>query len=184
MATKYPKVSGKDIFRAFWKAMRFHIPSLIFAFIGVLLSGTVQIFAPLYYKKFIEVVATASDKMAVAPSLLHILFIILAINIGNWIGYRLSGFAGGYNEIRVMARLRQNSFDYLSKHSYGYFSDNFVGSIVQRVNRMARAYERIADLIFFAFKFYSLTFANRIHHSACKGKYQEKNCAHLIVYHQ
>ncbi|MDD4989462.1 MAG: ABC transporter ATP-binding protein [Candidatus Pacebacteria bacterium] len=149
MAIQYPKVKGKDIFKAFWKAMRFHIPSLVFAFIGVFLSGTVQVFAPLYYKKFIDIIATSPDRLASVPTLIHILLIILAINIGNWIGYRLSGFAGGYNEIRVMARLRQNSFDYLSKHSYGFFSDNFVGSIVQRVNRMARAYERISDSIFF-----------------------------------
>ncbi len=149
MAIKYPKVKGKDIFQAFWKSMRYHIPSLVITFIGVFLSGSVHIFAPLYYKKFIDLIAASPDKMASVPTLINILVIILFINIGNWIGYRLAGFVGGYHEISVMARIRKNCFDYLMHHSYGFFSDSFVGSLVQRANRMARAYERISDLIFF-----------------------------------
>src|SRR5581483_9243915 len=40
---------------------------------------------------------------------------------------------------------KQQSYDYLMEHSYSFFANNFVGSLVQRVNRFARAFERFSD---------------------------------------
>lgn len=48
-----------------------------------------------------------------------------------------------------MAKLRQKSFDYLMLHSYSFFTNNFTGSLVQRVNRFSRSFERLADSIVF-----------------------------------
>ena len=44
-----------------------------------------------------------------------------------------------------MANLRQQSYDHLMLHSYSFFTNNFAGSLVQKVNRFARAFERLTD---------------------------------------
>ena len=44
-----------------------------------------------------------------------------------------------------MANLKQQSYDHLMLHSYSFFANNFAGSLVQKVNRFARAFERITD---------------------------------------
>ena len=50
---------------------------------------------------------------------------------------------------QTIARLRQNAFNYLIKHSYGFFANNFLGSLVQRVNRFARAFDVLCDSLVF-----------------------------------
>ena len=44
-----------------------------------------------------------------------------------------------------MANLKQQAYNHLIEHSYGFFANNFVGSLVQRVNRFGRAFERLTD---------------------------------------
>ncbi|MBX4200920.1 ABC transporter ATP-binding protein/permease, partial [Candidatus Parcubacteria bacterium] len=43
------------------------------------------------------------------------------------------------------ANLKRNAYHYLMNHSYSFFTNNFVGSLVQKVNRFARAFESLAD---------------------------------------
>lgn len=52
-------------------------------------------------------------------------------------------------ESRTIVRLKQNSFDYMMQHSYSFFSSNFSGSLVQRVNRFARSFEVLSDSIIY-----------------------------------
>ena len=44
-----------------------------------------------------------------------------------------------------MANLRRQAYGILMKHSYGFFTNNFTGSLVQRVGRYARAFEKLSD---------------------------------------
>ena len=43
--------------------------------------------------------------------------------------------------------MKQISFEYLMRHSYSFFANNFTGSLTQRVNRFARAYDTLADRV-------------------------------------
>jgi ATP-binding cassette subfamily B protein len=48
-----------------------------------------------------------------------------------------------------MARIRQTSFDYMMKNSYSFFANNFTGSLVQKIGRFARSFERLYDTLIF-----------------------------------
>jgi len=50
---------------------------------------------------------------------------------------------------KIMARLKQKSFDYLMLHSRKFFVNNFTGSLVQKVNRFAYAFEILMDNLVF-----------------------------------
>lgn len=111
------------------------------------ISSVFELIVPLYYKKFFDILSSPITKDAAVTLLIKIISIILILNIIKWATYRTSTFINNYFQSGVMADLRRNAFDYLIRHSYNFFSNNFVGSLVQRVNRLARSFERFADRI-------------------------------------
>ena len=48
-----------------------------------------------------------------------------------------------------MADLTNTCYEYLQKHSLGFFSSNFIGSLVTKVKRFERSFEQLADQFFF-----------------------------------
>lgn len=106
-------------------------------------------FVPLYYKQFFDVIGKSATPIATAPILIHVVVIILALHLINWFFWRLGIFLFSSMETSIIARLKQNSFDYMIKHSYVFFANNFSGSLVQRVNRFSRAFETLADTFAF-----------------------------------
>jgi len=69
----------------------------------------------------------------------------------SYICWRGQGFFASYLQAHVMADLETSSFRYLLKHSYKFFSDNFAGSLVRRIGRLSRGYERIQDEVSYRF---------------------------------
>ena len=152
MSKPKPTSSVADVIRVFWKSLKPFKWSAAFVVFIYALTSVFQVTAPIYYKQFFDVLtgAGATDKLATAPTLVHILFIIFAVNFGAWLSFRVGTFAINHLEAYVMANLKQRAFDHLINHSYGFFSNNFTGSLVQRVNRLSRAFEKIADRIVFS----------------------------------
>ena len=143
----YPKVSLTDILKTFWRAIRPHKGLLAVLISCISIVNIVEVITPLYYKRFFDIVIAASDKAAAGGSLMHIILIIFLCNGIIWVGYRIGGFVENRFLTTVSALLRQQAFDYLIRHSYSFFSNNFTGSLVQRVNRLARAFDRLIDKV-------------------------------------
>ncbi len=112
-------------------------------------TSVVVILVPLFYKKFFDIITTSENHSLVVPSLVHLVVIIFGLNMILWAAFRIASFANSYLEARVMSDLRQQAFTYMLQHSYTFFSNNFTGSLVQRVSRFARAFERLIDRIVF-----------------------------------
>lgn len=143
--------SLRDIIRTFWQGMKGRRTAFSFLLFETLLGNTLQVITPLYYKRFFDVIGFDGDRLARVPELVRILFIILALNAAVWVLFRAGSFVLNRFESGVIARLKQISFDYLILHSFSFFSNTFTGSLVQRVNRFARAFERLTDTLIFNF---------------------------------
>ena len=52
-------------------------------------------------------------------------------------------------EIRSIKKIMIQCFTYLHGHSYRFFSNNFSGSLIKKVNKLASAYETITDIFMF-----------------------------------
>ncbi len=143
-----PQVAVRDILKHFRRGIS-PVSGGFFISIGALLcSNLILIFPPLFYKKFFDALAGG-----VVPGLSRVLTtiisIILVLHIIGWIFRRVGMFSYNYMQSRVIAKLKQNSFDYLTLHSYSFFTNNFSGSLVQRVNRFSRAFESLTDVFTF-----------------------------------
>ncbi len=145
----YPKVILKDVLLEFWKGIkpgRFSFSVVVFSIIVI---GIVDATVPLLYKRFFDVLSLANEHSNQAPYLVKIIVTIAFLNGITWTLWRLASYYNVIFESGTIARLKQNSFDYLLKHSYNFFTNNFTGSLTQRINRFARAFERLTDRFLF-----------------------------------
>ena len=104
---------------------------------------------PLYFKKLFDLLAQTQTNDALTVQLIHILWVIAAIEMIGWVFWRLATFFIAYFQTSIMAGLSDMCFKYLHKHSFAYFNNNFVGSLVKKVNRFTRAFEDMTDKFFF-----------------------------------
>ena len=141
----YPQVGLKDVMGAFWRGIK---PKKwwMFMVIGSVIGANILgIIVPVFYKQFFDAITLAGDRNLVAGRLLVIIFYILALNLLQWIFYRLGTMANIRYQIATIAKLKQQSYDYVMEHSYSFFTNHFIGSLVQKVNRFARSFERLSD---------------------------------------
>ena len=143
------KATLTEILQAFWSAMRpqqwaFYFNLAMFALVGVF-----QLVTPLFYKQFFDLVASGGDRTALIPQLVHVILFVLLFNGLAWLSFRLGLFVLNNYEADVMARVRQISYNHLIEHSYGFFLNNFSGTLVQRIGRFSRAFERLYDTLIF-----------------------------------
>jgi len=146
----YPKVRLKDVLRAFWRGVRPQKWVLFLLIFLMICTSILSAIVPIFYQKFFDVVSpaeylTLQNRAEVANSLMQIILQILVLNSVLWVGWRLATFANNLYQTKSIALLKQQSYDYLMQHSYSFFTNNFAGSLVQKVNRFARAFERLSD---------------------------------------
>jgi len=142
---KYPKVYFKDIVGYLWRGVRGDRLLMLVIFLGVSAGAALDVIAPLFYKRFFDLVSLAGDRAMVVPQLVRLIFVVMAFHTGAWVCWRLSSFAASYFQANSMANLRRQAYNYLLRHSYGFFTNNFTGALVQRIGRYARAFERLTD---------------------------------------
>ncbi len=141
----YPEVKLKDVLGAFWRGIRPQKWELIFLTVSIISANIVTIIVPVFYKQFFDIISINGDKAAIAYNLLLIIIKIAVLNGFVWLFYRLATVYNNAYQTGTIARLKQQSYNYLIEHSYSFFSNNFTGSLVQRVNRFARAFETLSD---------------------------------------
>ncbi|MBI3273889.1 MAG: ABC transporter ATP-binding protein [Candidatus Colwellbacteria bacterium] len=139
------EVTTGYVLKVYLTKAKTHYISGLLAIFGVTVAGVAGIWMPLYYKDFFDVLTSGEDRSALAPRLIGIIGVVFGINLITWVGRRISSFAGAHFQSRVITDLREQAFEYLLGHSYTFFANNFTGSLVQRVNRFARSFERLVD---------------------------------------
>src|SRR3989344_676927 len=142
-------VKNSTIIKVFWRHAWKYPWHVIFIVIGGVMAVTADAVYPWVFKLLIDQVTQHSPETISWPPIKSILLAILVIYLITWAGWRLVGFLMAFWETRVMANLQETSFNYLLGHSYKFFTDNFAGSLVRKVNRISRAFERLADEIQF-----------------------------------
>ncbi len=143
--TIYPKVTFLETMGYIWKGVGKN-KSLLFTTVILLGVGSaIGVVTPVYYKKFFDILSSGGDKVVLVPSLVHQITIILIIQAVAWVFWRIGSLTNVSFQANTMANLRRQAYGILMKHSYGFFTNNFTGSLVQRVGRYARAFEKLSD---------------------------------------
>ena len=142
------KIRIRDTIKIYWREVRRYKLLVLFMFVALGIASVLELIIPIYYKEFFNILTSTVPNSNTVTLLIRILIIIATINGGSWILYRFTTFGNNYLEPRVMTDLSQEAYDYLQRHSYGFFTNRFVGALVRKVTRMTRAFEDLFDRMY------------------------------------
>ena len=149
MKKKDSKVTIRQIVTEYLKGLKGYRILLVLSIFFAIISAVLGIIAPYFYKDFFNIIGSTGLKQEIAKQLIYIVLIIASFHFFDWLFGRISFFIFNQIEASAMAKLKQNSFNYLIKHSHNFFTSNFTGSLVQKINRQSRAFERLFDTLIF-----------------------------------
>ncbi len=110
------------------------------------IAAALDIYIPLKVLKLWEILN--GNDFSLVPEAQKVVIMILALGLLRWIIRRLTSFLNSYFQANCIANLRKQAFFYLIGHSHSFFVNNFAGSLLQKVNKYARAFERLMDSFF------------------------------------
>lgn len=145
------KTDSAPVLRAYLRALSRHPYLAALPFIGSLLIQGAAIGAPLYMQRFINLLADGSPGDDIAHALLLLIAMFAAMNLVGWVGRRVQLGSVNRLDAKIMADLSEDAFAELFKHGHDFFINNFAGTLSRRVNRYARSFEQIFDIIIFQF---------------------------------
>lgn len=138
--------------KIYWKYIKEYKISSFFVVAFIILANAAGTIAPIYYKKFFDALSSSQpDKNIIAATLISILISITLIELARWIFFRGAELVNNQLQPSIIGKLSNLCFSELHKHSFSYFNNNFVGSLVKRVNWFTRSFENIMDRIVWDF---------------------------------
>jgi ATP-binding cassette subfamily B protein len=139
----------KTTLKIYWQYSWKHKYSVVILILAVIGAAAVNVIIPLYFKNFFDVLTSQDVQTVIVSGLISTLIAVAGLEMLQWFLWRVSTFLASYLESRVMTDLLDYCFAYLHKHSFSFFNNNFVGSLVKRVKWFSGAFETIADRIIF-----------------------------------
>jgi ATP-binding cassette subfamily B protein len=140
---------SKKTIRLYWdhsKKYKLLLTGMIVAMVAII---GLELLQPYFYKIFFDKLASNGLKSETAAVLIKVLVAVLLIGCVKWVFERMRHFSVAFFECRTMRDLIDSAFEYLHGHSYRFFTDNFAGSLVKRVNRFVHSFESIVDRFYF-----------------------------------
>jgi len=143
MEKDYSNLHRKVVLKYFWQVVRHFRVSFFAVVVFTIIASALDVYIPLQYLKLWNVLS--ANNFSVISVARSIIILVLVLNIIRWIIRRISGFSLAYLEANAMAGLREQAFSSMINHSYSFFANNFSGSLTQRINKYARAFEKLTD---------------------------------------
>lgn len=143
------KYNTKSTLKYYLGAMKNHKITGWILTLGVIFGAILDAIVPIMSKNFFNVLYDGGVKEQVLTRLLQILMIIAVIKFIRWLLWRIASFTINFFESKSIVDLSRQCFDYLQKHSFSYFSNNFPGSIVKKHKSFVNTFEFLIDQLFF-----------------------------------
>ncbi len=129
------------LFASFYKKRwQFLIFLSIFLFAGQILD----IIVPVYYKKIVDFLAISDFSLAIKA-----LLVIFILKTTSFILGRLYYFTYSYFETYGEKDIQQFCTIRMLDHSFSFFNDQFIGSMVRKINKFVSAFFTLHDIVFF-----------------------------------
>ena len=139
------EISLKTIFGHLWEGVLPHRRVFWVCVAAFVVFQLIELAIPVFYKRFFDELGQSAP----AEVLIGIITVIAVVNLANWLFAAIAHFSLSLTTAKIMVQLKQKSFDYLMLHSRKFFVNNFTGSLVQKVNRFAYAFEILMDNLVF-----------------------------------
>ena len=143
------KTFTKKTLNIFWEHDKKYGRITLLILVSLVFARVAELFAPVLYGRFFNVLTQtrSGNIQSVVPQLVSTLVLILFTGIIAWAFWRVVGLSSTSFQARALPELANTCFAYIHLHSYRFFANTFVGSLVKKVTRFTRAFEGIFDLI-------------------------------------
>lgn len=137
----------KQTLRIFWEHSKKYPWALVLLAIGTVASPLIQSYPPILYRDLINLLSKGRVE-GVVEAAVYIVILIFAVNfVSHVIVRRGLRIVATFFQLSVMRDLTNTCYETLHRHSFGFFSSNFVGGLVTKVKRYERSFERLADQV-------------------------------------
>ncbi len=143
MEKDYSNLHRGLVLKYFWQVVKRFKISFFLIITFSIVSSALDVYIPLQFLNLWNVLST--NNFSLISSAKSIIIFILILNLSRWALRRVVGFSNTYFQANVMAGLREQAFSYMIGHSHSFFANNFGGSLTQKVNKYARAFEKLMD---------------------------------------
>jgi len=141
------KNNTKQTLKIYWQAVLNYKITAFFIVASVIGASIVDVIIPLYLKDFFNVLVSNDVQNIIVKSLISILIILTGLKLLEMALWQSSNFLSTSFQSKIIADLSNKCFAYLHKHSFSFFENNFVGSLVKQVKWFTQSFEKIIDLI-------------------------------------
>lgn len=138
------EVSIGTVLKLYAQSLKKFPLSISLSIAGSIFASFAVVASPYVFKKFLDLLGQGASPEQ-TEALIHTVYIFFAVAFTAWIFQRISYLAQAYLAASMLADLRQRAFAHLLGHSHQFFINTFAGSLVQKVNRFAQSYDRLAD---------------------------------------
>ena len=133
-------------FKGYW-----FLTFLLFVAYGLatLVSNAIM---PLVYRSIIDTISLsdADVRSAVAAPLFRNFYWLVVCIASYQLFYRAGDYIIVYVQSRIMKHVSDRTFSVLERHSYRFFSGNFVGGLVAKAKRYVKSFEDLFDQMIFS----------------------------------
>lgn len=141
----YSNLRLKLVLKYFWQVIKHFRMSFFVVVILTITAAIFDIYLPLQYLKLWDILST--NDFTIISAAKSVIIFILILNLIRLVVRRVSDFTLSYFEASTMAGLREQAFSYMIGHPYSFFANHFSGSLTQKINKYARAFEKLTDKI-------------------------------------
>ncbi|MFA7717498.1 MAG: ABC transporter ATP-binding protein [Candidatus Absconditabacterales bacterium] len=151
MEKETKKIGPKQVIRYAWKKYMTEKGNFIPLFLLRIIITFGGLIPAIYYKQIVDIISqvTKTDASNIANHAIAILFIILWIKVANVFMYRGSDFFLIKMSVNISKKIYMECFNYIQQHSYRFFTNNFTGALIKKINKNVGAVDRISDIFVF-----------------------------------
>lgn len=140
------KTHLRETIRFMWHQACKRWPLFVSMLVLIAIAKISDVLISVYYKNFIDTLTGPNPTKDMLYPIIFMIFVLMAI---PWICWRFVEFAANFWQPDAIRQIGEESYNYLQKHSYNFFINNFVGSLVKRLNRLPSAFETVTDIVMF-----------------------------------
>ena len=158
------EVSNKEILKFLFNTSKSEIKLLLIVLFFTISATILSSFYPIITKNIVDLISWwdfLDKKDLVWWNFYNLIFILIWL----FFWWRITEFCLNIFEVRIMKKIFWDTFKYINRHSYRFFSDNQSWSLVKKLNRLPYSfvwffdiivYDIIWTIVWFSFLFYIL----------------------------
>lgn len=161
---KKVEVTNKEVLKYFWEKIKTEKKYFLIILFFLIFWTSIWNFYPIVVKNIVDLISSwnfLENENLIWNNFYYLLWIFLIL-FSSW---RIIEFCVNILELRIMKKIYSETFEYVNRHSYKFFSDNFSWSLTKKLNRLPNSFQWFFDMsiydiswsiIWFSFLFYIL----------------------------